>query len=190
MKHDRIEGRDMAKIRTRIAAIGLGIAFMIGANLTVCAEGAPVPARVPPPPSGQPQPTPPAPAKGITVTLHCGVAGISTSLFSMSGLRCPSPNPTSAGKCYYVILEGWGPGAAADSAAFPQGAWNQIDFTCTAEGLPDVTGIYSGASAEPGGNVTYRSADSTQVCVSKFPNTVGLIPANTELVVKGPLPCM
>jgi hypothetical protein len=175
----------MARIRRRIAAIGLSTVFAIGANLTVSAQ-APVPVRKaspPPPPAGQPQPTPSAPVKSITVTLHCSVGGISTDLFSTSGLRCP--NPTSPGKCDYVILTGWAPaGLYARDSRF-----DKLDFTCTSTGSV-LEGFYDGVSATPGGIATFRTKDSTQVCVSKFPTTEGWRPENTELIVRGPFPCL
>ena len=162
-----IGGREMAKIRRRITAIGLGIAFAIGANLTVSAQ-APVPVRKAPPPAppaNQAQPTPAQPANaGGTVTLHCGVAGISNNLFNTSGLRCPDPITPS--KCSYVIWMGWGPTAGYD--------FNQVDFTCTARPAPGADphfygGTYTGISADAGGTVTFATTDHSQVCVATFP---------------------
>jgi hypothetical protein len=173
----------MPKISKRIAAIGLGVAFAIGASLTASAQ-APVPVRKPPPPapiaSGTSEPTP---TPAIKKTLICSRAGISQNLFDTSGLRCPDPG--GSGKCYYVIATLWYPvGADHDSYYY-----NPSDFVCTSRGS-DVNGTYQGISADPAGNVTYRTSDSTQVCVVKFPNLAGMVPRENELVVKGPLPCL
>jgi hypothetical protein len=180
----------MAKIRERIAAIGLGIVIAIGANLTVSAQ-APVPVRKAPPPTlpanhDQLTPAQSTGARG-TVTLHCGVAGLSLNLFSTAGLLCPDPiNP---GRCVNVILMGWNPaGPAGHDPRF-----DTLDFTCTAP--PSGTrgfwaGNYNGISAEPGGTVTYGAADHSQICVSKFPTVVGIIPQNSELFVRTNVLCL
>jgi hypothetical protein len=171
LRREPDQGAEMARITNCIAAIALGLALLIATKLTVSAQG---PAPVGPPAAS---------ANGINVTLHCGVGGISTNLFSTSGLRCPSP--TTPDKCIYVIFEGWNPaGANGHDPRF-----DKLDFTCTTSG-PDISGSYSGISADPERNVTYRTVDRTRVCVSKFPTVAGLIPENTELIVRGPFPCL
>jgi hypothetical protein len=127
------------------------------------------------------QPASPA-SSGGTVTLHCGVAGLSVSgsLFSSAGLSCP--DPITPGKCAYVILAGYGPPAGYN--------WDHIDFTISVVRGGTYTGYYTGISADPKGNVTYGSADGTQLVFSKFPTVAGIIPQNSELIVRGPMICL
>jgi len=192
----------MAKIRTRIAAIGFATAFWIGANLTAGAQ-APVPVRKTPPTPAQPvqaqtpagaQPASPT-SSGGTVTLHCGMAGLSTSLFNTAGLSCS--DPITQGKCAYVILLGWHPavptpGGRSDPPAQAEHdpRFDTLDFTINLKPSELYAGYYTGISAEPGGIVIYASGDHTVFVVSKFPTVVGLIPQNTELIIKGPTICL
>ena len=192
----------MTKIRKQIAAAGVGIAFAIGST---AGAQAPVPVRKAPPPAPsakQAQPTPlqgQTPAGGqpgssasarATIVLHCGVTGMSVNLFSTAGLRCTDPTP---GKCSYVIWSGWGPQP-------PGYNWNQVDFTCAGPASTSADphfygGYYTGISVEPEGplsTVTFGSADRSHVCVAKFPPSaiVGLIPQNSELIVRANLMCL
>lgn len=176
----------------KLSLVGALVGSMIAAALSSesNAQGAPVPViKSPPPSAGPPQPTPAAGAQpaspagaAVTVTLHCGVAGISTDLFSTSGLRCPSP--VSPGKCTYVILAGWNPAPALKHDP----RFDKLDFTSTYTGT-DMTGFYVGTSSKPGNIATFQTPDR-KVCVSNFPTTEGWVPESTELIVRGPFPCL
>jgi hypothetical protein len=199
--------------KTKLWVIGALVGIIVAAAMSSKsnAQGAPVPVRVPPPPPsvGQAQPTTaqttqaqaPAgaqqasPATGtVTVTIHCAVGGISTSLFSTSGLRCPSP--IHAGLCDYVIMEGWG---AVTTTQADGPVPRDITFTTDQATIADVAalprnsdwiaGIYRGVSVEPGGNVTFRYG--TVVLITNFGTAAaGFVPRDLDFIVKGALPCL
>ena len=132
--------------------------------------------------AGQPQPTSAPglqpeqtqiPAAGSPVTLHCSVAGISTSFFSTAGLDVLIPLARTNAITWYRR-----DGVPTDNHN-PNLNFFPLDFTCTSRSSA-ISGFYTGASVEPtgvpgcdgcysAGIVTYRTKDGAQdggqVCI-------------------------
>jgi hypothetical protein len=127
----------MPRVRTRIAAMGLGIAFAIGANLPISAQ-APVPVRKSPPPGSTqppnapaaPQRTAPSPttvkATSCTARGHyLGLAVANAGAPEVAGAVCAFDSQRN----YYAISVY---GDLID-AITPPARWNSsvTSFTCT-----------------------------------------------------------
>jgi hypothetical protein len=95
--------------------------------------------------------------------------------------------------CDYVILSGWAPDLNT--------VWQELEFAVTANAavvagaaafgrnVDWFDGFYTGVSIESGGKVRYQTPDG-KVLTSNFQSVEGLIPENTEIIVKGALPCL